>query len=147
MVRNITKGMKVNSRQRAVESDSDLLRHFSLSRNKSLRTLEITAQSIVAAKGTAPDFSSKPYSPPSRLLYPSMLLSSIGTVTLAVSSFVYFVVQDPFVSATTQKLWTRWPVVTNRSSGCSTRCTTYGTSGWCFVRTFLIAWWTMGYGC
>ena len=56
MVRNFTKRKKPNSGEQFAVNKGVLLQHFNLSRNKCLRTLEITAESIVAAKDTASEF-------------------------------------------------------------------------------------------
>jgi len=57
MVRYFSKREKgENSSEKFVARNRALLRDFDLSRNKSLRTLEITGGSIYGAEGTTPDF-------------------------------------------------------------------------------------------
>jgi len=56
MVRDSRKKKKPNQTERFAEGNRVSLNHFNLSRIKHLRTLEITAESIVAAKSTAADF-------------------------------------------------------------------------------------------
>jgi len=46
----------MNSSKRFLVDNHELLRHFDLSRSRSLRTLETTAESIISAEDTASDF-------------------------------------------------------------------------------------------
>jgi len=56
MVRNLQQRRKINSGEWFTVDDGALLQHFNLSRNRSLRTLETTAQSIDVADDIASDF-------------------------------------------------------------------------------------------
>ena len=117
-----------------IADDGSAGERFNLSRNKTLRTLETNADSIVHASDAASIFFSKRCFPPSHPLCPWTSLSSTAMWTLTflcrLGQSLNMHPQGEVPSALQ---------TTESDSRCSVRCMGLGSFGWFFVQMFQIA--------